>query len=101
RAQRVHAARRRARRETRRHRCARRHDDERAAPGTRSRRRRTRARHQSIGRAIAWCGRTRRPGGKEVTLAPPPEGINVDEELTANLENGVLWLTINRADKGN
>jgi 2-(1,2-epoxy-1,2-dihydrophenyl)acetyl-CoA isomerase len=36
-----------------------------------------------------------------VTLAPPPEGINVDDELTANIENGVLWLTINRADKGN
>jgi 2-(1,2-epoxy-1,2-dihydrophenyl)acetyl-CoA isomerase len=36
-----------------------------------------------------------------VTLVPPPEGVNVDEELTANLENGVLWLTINRADKGN
>jgi 2-(1,2-epoxy-1,2-dihydrophenyl)acetyl-CoA isomerase len=27
--------------------------------------------------------------------------INVDEELIARLENGVLWLTINRADKGN
>ena len=36
-----------------------------------------------------------------MTLVPPPEGVNVDEELTANLENGVLWLTINRADKGN
>lgn len=36
-----------------------------------------------------------------MTLAPPPEGINVDEELTAKLDNGVLWLTINRADKGN
>jgi 2-(1,2-epoxy-1,2-dihydrophenyl)acetyl-CoA isomerase len=36
-----------------------------------------------------------------VTLSPPPEGVVVDEELTANLENGVLWLTINRADKGN
>ena len=36
-----------------------------------------------------------------MTLAPPPEGINVDDELTANIENGVLWLTINRADKGN
>jgi 2-(1,2-epoxy-1,2-dihydrophenyl)acetyl-CoA isomerase len=36
-----------------------------------------------------------------VTLVPPPEGVNVDEELTANLENGVLWLTINRAEKGN
>jgi 2-(1,2-epoxy-1,2-dihydrophenyl)acetyl-CoA isomerase len=36
-----------------------------------------------------------------VTLVPPPEGVNVDEELTASLENGVLWLTINRADKGN
>jgi 2-(1,2-epoxy-1,2-dihydrophenyl)acetyl-CoA isomerase len=36
-----------------------------------------------------------------VTLAPPPEGINVDDELTSSLENGVLWLTINRADKGN
>jgi len=36
-----------------------------------------------------------------VTLVPPPEGVDVDEELTANLENGVLWLTINRADKGN
>jgi 2-(1,2-epoxy-1,2-dihydrophenyl)acetyl-CoA isomerase len=36
-----------------------------------------------------------------VTLSPPPEGVSVDEELTANLENGVLWLTINRADKGN
>jgi 2-(1,2-epoxy-1,2-dihydrophenyl)acetyl-CoA isomerase len=36
-----------------------------------------------------------------VTLVPPPEGVNVDEELTANLANGVLWLTINRADKGN
>jgi 2-(1,2-epoxy-1,2-dihydrophenyl)acetyl-CoA isomerase len=36
-----------------------------------------------------------------VTLIPPPEGVNVDEELVANLENGVLWLTINRADKGN
>ena len=36
-----------------------------------------------------------------MTLIPPPEGVNVDEELVANLENGVLWLTINRADKGN
>ncbi len=36
-----------------------------------------------------------------MTLVPPPEGVNVDEELTAKLENGVLWLTINRADKGN
>jgi 2-(1,2-epoxy-1,2-dihydrophenyl)acetyl-CoA isomerase len=36
-----------------------------------------------------------------VTLSPPPDGVVVDEELTANLENGVLWLTINRADKGN
>ena len=36
-----------------------------------------------------------------MTLVPPPDGVNVDEELTANLENGVLWLTINRADKGN
>ena len=26
---------------------------------------------------------------------------NVDEELLSTLENGVLWLTINRADKGN
>ena len=26
---------------------------------------------------------------------------NVDEELLARLENGVLWLTINRAEKGN
>jgi 2-(1,2-epoxy-1,2-dihydrophenyl)acetyl-CoA isomerase len=26
---------------------------------------------------------------------------NVDEELLSRLENGVLWLTINRADKGN
>ena len=30
-----------------------------------------------------------------------PEGVNVEEELVAKLENGVLWLTINRADKGN
>ena len=30
-----------------------------------------------------------------------PEGVVVDEELVAKLENGVLWLTINRADKGN
>jgi 2-(1,2-epoxy-1,2-dihydrophenyl)acetyl-CoA isomerase len=36
-----------------------------------------------------------------MTLVPPPEGVNVDEELTAKRENGVLWLTINRADKGN
>jgi len=36
-----------------------------------------------------------------VTLVPPPEGVNVDEELLANLDNGVLWLTINRAEKGN
>ena len=36
-----------------------------------------------------------------MTLSPPPEGVVVDDELTANLENGVLWLTINRADKGN
>jgi len=28
-------------------------------------------------------------------------GTNVDEELLARLENGVLWLTINRAEKGN
>jgi 2-(1,2-epoxy-1,2-dihydrophenyl)acetyl-CoA isomerase len=27
--------------------------------------------------------------------------FNVDEELLARVENGVLWLTINRADKGN
>ena len=36
-----------------------------------------------------------------MTLIPPPEGVNVDEELLARLDNGVLWLTINRADKGN
>lgn len=36
-----------------------------------------------------------------MTLVPPPEGVNVDEELLANLDNGVLWLTINRAEKGN
>ncbi len=36
-----------------------------------------------------------------MTLIPPPEGVNVDEELLASLDNGVLWLTINRADKGN
>jgi 2-(1,2-epoxy-1,2-dihydrophenyl)acetyl-CoA isomerase len=36
-----------------------------------------------------------------VTLIPPPEGVNVDEELLARLDNGVLWLTINRAEKGN
>ena len=34
-------------------------------------------------------------------LNPLPEGVNVEEELVAKLENGVLWLTINRADKGN
>jgi 2-(1,2-epoxy-1,2-dihydrophenyl)acetyl-CoA isomerase len=34
-------------------------------------------------------------------LNPLPEGIDVEEELVAKLENGVLWLTINRADKGN
>jgi 2-(1,2-epoxy-1,2-dihydrophenyl)acetyl-CoA isomerase len=34
-------------------------------------------------------------------VAPPPEGVDVDEELVANIEQGVLWLTINRADKGN
>lgn len=36
-----------------------------------------------------------------MTLTPPPEGVDVDEELLAKLDNGVLWLTINRADKGN
>lgn len=36
-----------------------------------------------------------------MTLIPPPEGVDVDEELLAKLDNGVLWLTINRADKGN
>ncbi len=35
------------------------------------------------------------------SIAPPPEGVDVDEELAATVENGVLWLTINRADKGN
>jgi 2-(1,2-epoxy-1,2-dihydrophenyl)acetyl-CoA isomerase len=34
-------------------------------------------------------------------LNPLPEGVNVEEELVAKLENGVLWLTINRADAGN
>jgi len=34
-------------------------------------------------------------------LNPLPEGVNVEEELVAELENGVLRLTINRADKGN
>lgn len=29
------------------------------------------------------------------------EQFNVDEELLSRVENGVLWLTINRADKGN
>jgi 2-(1,2-epoxy-1,2-dihydrophenyl)acetyl-CoA isomerase len=29
------------------------------------------------------------------------DDANVDEELQARLENGVLWLTINRAEKGN
>jgi len=36
-----------------------------------------------------------------VTLNPVPEGVIVDDELVAKIENGVLWLTINRADKGN
>ncbi|MGO9876914.1 MAG: enoyl-CoA hydratase/isomerase family protein [Acidimicrobiia bacterium] len=36
-----------------------------------------------------------------MTLNPAPEGVNIDEELLANVDNGVLWLTINRADKGN
>ena len=41
-------------------------------------------------------------GGTQVNpLNPVPDGVNVDEELVAKLENGVLWLTINRADKGN
>jgi 2-(1,2-epoxy-1,2-dihydrophenyl)acetyl-CoA isomerase len=34
-------------------------------------------------------------------LNPVPDGVDVEEELVAKLENGVLWLTINRADKGN
>ena len=34
-------------------------------------------------------------------LNPVPDGVNVEEELVAKLDNGVLWLTINRADKGN
>jgi 2-(1,2-epoxy-1,2-dihydrophenyl)acetyl-CoA isomerase len=34
-------------------------------------------------------------------LNPIPDGVNVEDELVAKLENGVLWLTINRADKGN
>ena len=34
-------------------------------------------------------------------LNPLPEGVDVEEELVAKLEHGVLRLTINRADKGN
>ena len=36
-----------------------------------------------------------------VDLRPESPTYDVEEELQARLENGVLWLTINRADKGN
>ena len=60
-----------------------------------------RARHQPVGRAPARRGRPGCTGGDASDAEPMPEGVNVDEELVATLENGVLWLTINRADKGN
>jgi len=34
-------------------------------------------------------------------VSPDAPTYDVEEELQARLENGVLWLTINRADKGN
>jgi 2-(1,2-epoxy-1,2-dihydrophenyl)acetyl-CoA isomerase len=34
-------------------------------------------------------------------VSPDEPGYDAEEELQARLENGVLWLTINRADKGN
>jgi 2-(1,2-epoxy-1,2-dihydrophenyl)acetyl-CoA isomerase len=36
-----------------------------------------------------------------MTTVPAPDGVDVDAELTSRIENSVLWLTINRADKGN
>ena len=36
-----------------------------------------------------------------MSLNPVPEGVDVDKELVAELSDGVLRLTINRADKGN
>ena len=36
-----------------------------------------------------------------MTVVPPTKAASSPSELKANLENGVLWLTINRADKGN
>ena len=61
-----------------------------------SRRRRARARHQPVGRETARRGRARRIGGEEVS-----EADGRRRAAAARLENGVLWLTINRADKGN
>ncbi len=54
-----------------------------------------------LDRAPARRGRPRRPGGEAVTTIPAPDGVDVEAELTSRLENSVLWLTINRADKGN
>jgi 2-(1,2-epoxy-1,2-dihydrophenyl)acetyl-CoA isomerase len=33
--------------------------------------------------------------------APAPDGVDVDTELLSRIDDGVLWLTINRADAGN
>src|SRR4029077_15654447 len=65
-----------------------------------SRRRHPRARHQSLGDPAPRRGGTRRIGGEAVSEAAG-ETANGSEELLTRLENGVLWLTINRADKGN
>ena len=37
----------------------------------------------------------------EFRSPPAPDGVDADQELLSSLEDGVLWLTINRADAGN
>src|SRR5262249_57301436 len=64
-----------------------------AASGEGPRRRRARARHQPVGRATGWRGRARCPGGAHMN-----ETI---EDVQRRLEDGVLWITLNRPDAGN
>src|SRR5262249_57921240 len=66
---------------------------ERAAFGDGPRRRRARARHQPVSRATAWRGRARCPGGAHMN-----EPI---EDVQRRLQDGVLWVTLNRPDAGN
>src|SRR5262249_61507783 len=58
-----------------------------------ARRRRARSRHQPVVRSTSWLGRALCPGGAHMN-----ETI---EDVQRRLEDGVLWITLNRPDAGN